>query len=149
MVGFNRRFSPLTQKMKSLLESVREPKSFIITINAGAVPREHWTRDPRTGGGRIIGEACHFVDLVRFLAGRPISGVQVTGVGGGADAVSFTLRFEDRSFATVNYLDNGPNSFPKERIEVFTAMPSGAGKFQEAGRLQLARIQASEPVAPG
>ena len=121
MVGFNRRFSPLTQKMKSLLESVREPKSFIITINAGAVPREHWTRDPRTGGGRIIGEACHFVDLVRFLAGRPISGVQVTGVGGGADAVSFTLRFEDRSFATVNYLDNGPNSFPKERIEVFTA----------------------------
>ncbi len=120
MVGFNRRFSPLTQKMKSLLQDVAEPKCFILTINAGAVPAEHWTRDRRAGGGRIIGEACHFVDLARFLAGCPISGV-LTTAGAGAEAVSFTLRFEDGSFATVNYLDNGGNSFPKERIEVFTA----------------------------
>ena len=121
MVGFNRRFSPLTQKMKSLLDRVVEPKCFIVTVNAGAVPAEHWTRDPQAGGGRIIGEACHFVDLVRFLAGRPISGVQVTSAGAGLEAASFTLRFDGGSFATINYLDNGPNSFPKERIEVFTA----------------------------
>jgi predicted dehydrogenase len=121
MVGFNRRFSPLTQKMKSLLQGVAEPKCFIMTINAGAVPTDHWTRDRRAGGGRIIGEACHFVDLARFLAGCPITGIQTTGIGAGAEAVSFTLRFEDGSFAAVNYLDNGPNCFPKERIEVFTA----------------------------
>jgi predicted dehydrogenase len=120
MVDFNRRFSPLTQKMKSLLENTRGFKSFIITVNAGALPREHWTRDPKSGGGRIIGEACHFVDLARFLAGQVITGVQVTGSGEGSDTVSFSLRFEDGSFATVNYLDSGPNSFPKERIEVFT-----------------------------
>jgi predicted dehydrogenase/threonine dehydrogenase-like Zn-dependent dehydrogenase len=119
MVGFNRRFSPLTQQMKSLLGSVGEPKCFIVTVNAGAVAPEHWSRDAQAGGGRIIGEACHFVDLVRFLAGRPISGVQVTGAG--AEAASFTLRFEDGSIATVNYLDNGARSYPKERIEVFTA----------------------------
>jgi len=121
MVGFNRRFSPLTQKMKSLLQGVAEPKCFIVTVNAGAVPADHWTRDRGAGGGRIIGEACHFVDLARFLAGCPISGVQTTGTGAGAEAVSFTLSFEDGSFATVNYLDNGGNSFPKERVEVFTA----------------------------
>ena len=120
MVGFNRRFSPLTQKMKSLLGGVGEPKCFVVTVNASAVPAEHWIRDPRVGGGRVVGEACHFVDLVRFLAGRPISGVQVTAVSGG-EAVSFTLRFEDGSFATVNYVGNGARSFPKERIEVFTA----------------------------
>jgi predicted dehydrogenase/threonine dehydrogenase-like Zn-dependent dehydrogenase len=119
MTGFNRRFSPLTQKMKSLLQTVAEPKSIVMTINAGAVPAEHWTRDRRAGGGRIIGEACHFVDLARFLAGYPISGVQTTGAGG--ESASFTLRFEDGSVAAINYLDNGGNSYPKERIEVFTA----------------------------
>jgi predicted dehydrogenase len=121
MVGFNRRFSPLTQKLKALLGDVSEPKCIIITVNAGAVPADHWTRDRRAGGGRIIGEACHFVDLARFLAGSPISGFQAAGIGGGAEAVSFILRFEDGSTAAVNYLDNGGNSFPKERVEVFAA----------------------------
>jgi predicted dehydrogenase len=121
MVGFNRRFSPLTQKMKSLLGGIGEPKCFVITVNAGAVPAGHWIRDPRVGGGRVVGEVCHFVDLARFLAGRPISGVHVTTTGAPGGSVSFTLRFEDGSFATVNYLENGARSFPKERIEVFTA----------------------------
>ncbi|MBV8362615.1 MAG: Gfo/Idh/MocA family oxidoreductase, partial [Deltaproteobacteria bacterium] len=121
MVGFNRRFSPLTQKLKNLLDNTPGTKSFIITVNAGEVPREHWTRDLRTGGGRVIGEVCHFVDLARFLAGRIITGVQATGSGESSESVCFTLRFEDGSFASINYLDNGPNSFPKERIEVFTA----------------------------
>jgi predicted dehydrogenase len=120
MVGFNRRFSSLTQKMKALLEGVAEPKCFIVTVNAGAVSPEHWTRDRRAGGGRIIGEACHFVDLVRYLAGCPIAGAQATGAGAGAEAASFTLRFEDGSFAAINYLGNGANSFAKERVEVFT-----------------------------
>jgi predicted dehydrogenase/threonine dehydrogenase-like Zn-dependent dehydrogenase len=121
MAGFNRRFSPLTQRMKSLLQGVAEPKCFIVTVNAGVVPPAHWTRDRRAGGGRIVGEACHFVDLARFLAGCRIAGFQAASVGAGGDAVSFTLRFEDGSLATVNYLDNGANSFPKERIEVFAA----------------------------
>jgi predicted dehydrogenase/threonine dehydrogenase-like Zn-dependent dehydrogenase len=121
MVGFNRRFSPLTQKLKTLLRDVNEPKCIIITVNAGTVPADHWTRDRQAGGGRIVGEACHFVDLARFLAGSSISGFQAACIGGGSEAGSFTLRFENGSIATVNYLDNGGNSFPKERIEVFTA----------------------------
>ncbi len=121
MVGFNRRFSPLTRKMKALLGTVCEPKCFIITVNAGAVPAGHWTRDARAGGGRIIGEACHFVDLARYLAGGPIVAVQTARAGGGLEAASFTLRFADGSIAAVNYLDNGGKSFAKERVEVFTA----------------------------
>jgi predicted dehydrogenase/threonine dehydrogenase-like Zn-dependent dehydrogenase len=121
MVGFNRRFSPLTQKMKSLLQGVADPKCFIVTVNAGAVAPDHWTRDRQAGGGRIIGETCHFVDLVRFLAGYPIESVQTSRMRGAGDAVCVTLAFEDGSVATIQYLDNGGNSFPKERIEAFTA----------------------------
>jgi len=125
MVGFNRRFSPLVQKMKDLLMGINEPKSFIMTVNAGAIPPDHWTQDSKVGGGRIIGEACHFVDLLRFLASSPIEGYQVTYMGkaSGArvrgDKASFTLRFADGSFGTVHYLANGHKSFPKERLEVF------------------------------
>ncbi|ALN81521.1 bi-domain-containing oxidoreductase [Lysobacter antibioticus] len=127
MVGFNRRFAPQVQKMRSLLAGVREPKSFVMTVNAGAIPADHWTQDSQLGGGRLIGEACHFVDLLRFLADSPIVGHQLTAVGNvpGAgirsDRVSFTLSFADGSFGTVHYLANGDKSFPKERLEVFTA----------------------------
>jgi predicted dehydrogenase/threonine dehydrogenase-like Zn-dependent dehydrogenase len=125
MVGFNRRFAPQVRKIKTLLDGTREPKAFIMTVNAGAIPASHWTQDPDVGGGRIIGEACHFIDLLRFLAGHPIVGVQTASVGGGAggdvpaDRVSFTLSFGDGSIGTVHYLANGPRSFPKERLEVF------------------------------
>jgi len=127
MVGFNRRFSPLVAKAKTLLGAVSEPKSFIMTVNAGAIPADHWTQDPKVGGGRVIGEACHFIDLLRYLADSPVSGVQVTGIGRApgvevrSDKVSFTLSFEDGSFGTVHYLANGHKSFPKERLEVFTS----------------------------
>ncbi|MBN7136250.1 dehydrogenase [Lysobacter enzymogenes] len=127
MVGFNRRFAPQVQKMHQLLAGVREPKSFVMTVNAGAIPAEHWTQDPQAGGGRLIGEACHFVDLLRFLAGAPIVGHQLTavgnvpGVGIRSDRVSFNLSFADGSFGTVHYLANGHKSFPKERLEVFAA----------------------------
>ena len=124
MVGFNRRFAPQVQKIKTLLAGVREPKSFVMTVNAGAIPAEHWTQDPEVGGGRIIGEACHFIDLLRFLAGAPIVSVRVAvlgtqGQGMRADKVSFTLCFADGSIGTVHYLSNGHKSFPKERLEVF------------------------------
>jgi predicted dehydrogenase len=127
MVGFNRRFAPHVQRMKSLLAGVREPKVFVMTVNAGAIPAAHWTQDPVVGGGRIIGEGCHFIDLLRFLAGAPIAEVQATAMGRGAgvavpeDKVSFTLKFTNGSFGTVHYLANGDRSFPKERLEVFCA----------------------------
>ncbi|MCP9448394.1 MAG: bi-domain-containing oxidoreductase, partial [Nitrospira sp.] len=126
MVGFNRRFAPQIQKMKALLSAVREPKSFVMTVNAGAIPSDHWTQDPDVGGGRIIGEACHFVDLERFLAGAPIESLQVQaqgrrGQGPAADQVTMTLRFADGSMGTIHYLSNGHKSFPKERLEVFCA----------------------------
>jgi predicted dehydrogenase/threonine dehydrogenase-like Zn-dependent dehydrogenase len=127
MVGFNRRFAPQVQKMKTLLASVQEPKSFIMTMNAGAIPPNHWTQDPAVGGGRIIGEACHFIDLMRHLAGSPIVSVQARrmgdapGVSVTEDKASITLGFEDGSFGTILYLANGAASFPKERVEVFAA----------------------------
>jgi predicted dehydrogenase len=127
MVGFNRRFSPQVQKMKLLLQAVKEPKSFIMTMNAGAIAVNHWTQDNAVGGGRIIGEACHFIDLMRFLAGSPIVSTQTRRMGDTPgvqiteDKASITLGFEDGSFGTILYLANGASSFPKERIEVFVA----------------------------
>ncbi len=127
MVGFNRRFAPQVQKIKALLTSVKEPKSFIMTMNAGAIPADHWTQDLAVGGGRLVGEACHLIDLMRYLAGSPIVTVQVQRMGKAPgvtivnDKASITLGFEDGSFGTIHYLANGAASFPKERIEVFTA----------------------------
>jgi predicted dehydrogenase len=125
MVGFNRRFAPHILKVKELLAAVSQPKSFILTVNAGAIPREHWTQDSEAGGGRIVGEACHFIDLLRFLVGSPITEVQGMMIGEGAavrdDKATFSLRFENGSFGTVHYLANGHKSFPKERLEVFCA----------------------------
>lgn len=126
MVGFNRRFAPQVQKIKTLLESVTEPRSFIMTINAGTIPADHWTQDMKVGGRRIIGEGCHFIDLLRFLADSPITGVNATMLGNPSgtaitdDKVTFTLSFENGSFGTVHYLANGHKSFPKERLEIFS-----------------------------
>ncbi|HUJ53995.1 MAG TPA: bi-domain-containing oxidoreductase [Steroidobacteraceae bacterium] len=125
MVGFNRRFAPHAQRVKALLAAVREPKVFILTVNAGAVPAEHWTQDHASGGGRIIGEACHFIDLLRFLAGAPVAGFKASCIGGDAthreDKASITLEFTDGSIGTIHYAANGHRSFPKERLEVFCA----------------------------
>jgi len=125
MVGFNRRFSAHVKKIKQLLTGVSEPKSFIMTVNAGAIPADHWTQDKAVGGGRIIGEGCHFIDLLRFLADAEIVSVQAMMMGEGVgirdDKVTITLGFADGSFGTVHYLSNGSKSFPKERLEVFCA----------------------------
>jgi predicted dehydrogenase len=127
MVGFNRRFAPHTQKMKSLLKAVKEPKVFIMTMNAGAISAQHWTQDPLIGGGRIIGEACHFVDLMRYLAGCEIVSIKAQCMGPSSymavleDKAVITLGFADGSLGTIHYLANGAPAFPKERIEVFAA----------------------------
>jgi len=111
--------------VKRLLNGVSEPKTFVMTVNAGNIPAEHWTQDRMIGGGRIIGEGCHFVDLLRFLSGSPIVAVQAMMIGAAArgtsrdDKATFTIGFADGSFGTVHYLANGHKSFPKERLEVF------------------------------
>jgi len=125
MVGFNRRFAPQIVKLRELLSSVSEPKSFVLIVNAGEIPADHWVQDREQGGGRIIGEGCHFVDLLRFLAGSPICRVHAVMMGNAAglsvrdDKASITLEFEGGSFGTVHYLANGHRSYPKERLEVF------------------------------
>lgn len=132
MVGFNRRFSPLIGKMKELLDSVKAPRVFCYTCNAGWIPADHWTQDPAVGGGRIVGEACHFIDLVRYLAGSPVRSFHVSRLGGstsseeGADTAVIDLEFQNGSIATIQYLANGGKSFPKERLEVF----AGGGVLQ-------------------
>jgi predicted dehydrogenase/threonine dehydrogenase-like Zn-dependent dehydrogenase len=125
MVGFNRRFAPLVVKMKALLAPVAAPKAIVYTVNAGAIAPEHWTQDRAVGGGRIVGEACHFIDLARFLVGHPIVEARITTMGRHPllavveDKATITLSFADGSIATVHYLANGGKRFPKERIEVF------------------------------
>lgn len=123
MVGFNRRFSPFVVRMKSLLAVRQTPKAFVFTVNSGSIPKTHWVQDQDIGGGRIIGEACHFIDLLRFLAGaRIVHAEAVFAEGAGAecgDIGSINLRFADGSIGAVHYLANGSKSFPKERLEVF------------------------------
>ena len=121
MVGYNRRFAPHIVKMKALLDAKKQPKSFIFTINAGDIPADHWAQDPEVGGGRIIGEACHFIDLMRFLSGSPINEWSVQRMGNDTlkDKVTINLKFKDGSFGSIHYLANGSKRFPKERIEVF------------------------------
>lgn len=122
MVGFNRRFAAHVQRMHQLLASITGPKSFVMTVNAGAIPAEHWTQDPAVGGGRIIGEACHFIDLLRFLADAPFTGWERMDMDSRTgDTVTIQLRFGDGSIGTVHYFANGSKSFPKERLEVFAA----------------------------
>jgi predicted dehydrogenase len=127
MVGFNRRWAPLVVRMKGLLDSVSASKSIVITVNAGAIPAGHWTQDSEKGGGRIVGEACHFIDLMRFLAGHPITAIHAQAMPAASgeaitdDKVFILIDFADGSHGVINYLANGAASFPKERIEVFTA----------------------------
>ena len=122
MVGFNRRFAPQVRKISSLLKGVTGSKSFVMTVNAGTIAAEHWTQDPEVGGGRIIGEACHFIDLLRFLAGSRITSHHVTKMDSQrGDSLTISLKFDDGSMGVVHYLANGSKAFPKERLEVFAA----------------------------
>ena len=122
-VGFNRRFAPLGVDLSNFLAGRTEPLHTHYRINAGYIPLNHWTQDPETGGGRIIGEGCHFVDFITFLVGAaPISVSALALPDNGKyrqDNVSMTFAFPDGSVGVVDYLASGDKSFPKERLEVF------------------------------
>jgi predicted dehydrogenase/threonine dehydrogenase-like Zn-dependent dehydrogenase len=127
MVGYNRRFAPQVVRMKELLRGRPGPKAFVATMNAGAIPADHWVHDAAEGGGRIVGEACHYIDLLRHLAGSPIVSHSVALMRAPtADTATITLRFEDGSLGSVHYFANGSKAFPKERVEVF----AGGGVLQ-------------------
>jgi predicted dehydrogenase len=123
LTGFNRRFAPLAQSLSSFFLHSSEPKYIHYRVNAGPIPLNHWTQDPAIGGGRIIGEGCHFVDFITFLVGAaPVSVTAHALPDGGKyreDNVSMTFMFPDGSIGIVDYLANGDKSFPKERVEVF------------------------------
>jgi polar amino acid transport system substrate-binding protein len=129
MAGFNRRFSPLAQEAKAVFANRDTPLSILYRVNAGHLPKEHWTQDPVEGGGRIVGEVCHFVDLMQFLTGAPPVSVFAESVNArspkivDADSVFITLRFADGSNGAIAYLSEGDKSLAKERIEIF-----GGGK---------------------
>jgi len=124
-VGFNRRFAPLAQKMKQFLDERKEPLIAHYRVNAGYIPLNHWTHDPEQGGGRLIGEGCHFIDFITYLVGAAPSNVTVRGLPDAGrykeDNLSITLAFPDGSLGLVSYLANGDKAFPKERVEAFSA----------------------------
>lgn len=121
-VGFNRRFSPFAEKLKSLLGD--GPKNIVATMNAGFIPAEMWVHDMEIGGGRIIGEACHFIDLCSYIAGSRVVSVCMNAMGENplenTDNASILLRYENGSNAVINYFANGSKSYAKERVEVFS-----------------------------
>jgi len=123
MVGFNRRFSPCTKRIKGLLLNRKEPLCMSMIVNAGFIPSDHWTQDPEVGGGRIIGEACHFIDLLRFIADSPIDTVHAISTSGhpstDSDKMVIMLTFKDGSIGTVHYFANGSKEYPKEKLEIF------------------------------
>ena len=125
MVGFNRRYAPLIEAMKVQLDLISEPKVVTITVNAGNLPPEHWTRDPSVGGGRILGEACHHVDLLMHLMNTPVETVKGLRVRSPAartvDSATILFGFGDGSIGSIQYLENGHPGVSKERVEVFAS----------------------------
>lgn len=123
-VGFNRRFAPLAGLLNSFLSNHTEPMHVHYRVNANYLPLNHWTQDPAQGGGRIIGEACHFIDFISFLVGSSPANVSAFGLPDNGkyneDNVSMTFTFPDGSIGVLDYLSNGDKSYPKERVEVFS-----------------------------
>ena len=118
-VGFNRRFAPLAVRLRAALAAQSGPRRFTVEINAGRLPANHWTLDPRQGGGRIVGEACHFVDLLRFLSGGAIATAHcLSRDGDGQDGGCFEMKFANGDIAALNYRTDLPAHLPKERVDV-------------------------------
>ncbi len=125
MVGFNRRFAPHAIRARELLSGRSQPIAIDMLVNAGELPAEHWQQDAEQGGGRIIGEGCHFIDLALFLIGRPIATVSAVMFGPQAgrareDKMTIAMSFADGSIATVHYWANGPRAYPKETVTIFS-----------------------------
>lgn len=119
MVGFNRRFAPQVRAIANVV-SGRGPMALTMTVNAGPVAPDSWLHDPEQGGGRIVGEVCHFIDLLRYIVGASISDLQATAMAAQTDdTAAVTMEFEDGSIASINYFANGHSRVPKERLEVF------------------------------
>jgi polar amino acid transport system substrate-binding protein len=125
MVGFNRRFSPLALAAKEFFKDAQTPLSINYRVNAGRIPKGHWIQDPGEGGGRIIGEVCHFIDLMQYLTGAVTTRVFAEAIAGrsedvvSADSVFITLRFADGSNGSIAYLAEGDKAVEKERVEIF------------------------------
>jgi predicted dehydrogenase/threonine dehydrogenase-like Zn-dependent dehydrogenase len=123
-VGFNRRFAPLSKELIKFLDGGKEPLIANFRVNAGALPLNHWLHDPVIGGGRLLGEGCHFIDYLIFLVGAPPVAVSAQALPDGGqyrqDNVQVTLRFADGSLGTLTYLANGDRAVSKERVEVFS-----------------------------
>ncbi|MFB9845315.1 bi-domain-containing oxidoreductase [Mucilaginibacter ginsenosidivorans] len=121
-VGFNRRFSPHIQKIKQLVGNTQ--MNIIATMNAGHIPPNVWVHDMNVGGGRIIGEACHFIDLITFLTGSKVKAVMMNSMGtdphDNTDNATILLKYENGSTGVINYFANGSKEYSKERIEVYT-----------------------------
>lgn len=122
MIGFNRRFSPHTKKIKSLLGNA--PMNIVATMNAGAIPSDVWVHDMAVGGGRIIGEACHYLDLMVYISGSKIKSVCMNALGTNpsenTDNASILVKMENGSTGVVNYFSNGSKSYAKEKLEIFS-----------------------------
>ena len=125
MVGFNRRFAPHSVALKRALQHRGQPMTVQISMNAGYIPSDSWVHDPQVGGGRIIGEGCHLIDLAMYFVGHAITSVYAVMMGDQAghlreDKMTIALSFADGSIANINYWANGGKSYPKERVEVFS-----------------------------
>ena len=123
-VGFNRRFAPLAIQMKKALGNDETPVNIIATMNAGFIPKDVWVHDMQVGGGRIIGEACHYIDLCSYLSGSKVVSVCINAMGKNpeenTDNASILLKYENGSNAVINYFANGSKSYSKERVEVYS-----------------------------
>jgi predicted dehydrogenase/threonine dehydrogenase-like Zn-dependent dehydrogenase len=141
MVGFNRRLASLAIRMKNFLKEVREPLAIHYRVNAGFLPADHWLNDPQQGGGRIVGEVCHFVDFLSFLtASSPVEVETRSLMNPGRysnDNVVCSLRFANGSQGTISYLANGDKSYSKERVEVFGG--GNVAVLEDFRRLELVR----------
>jgi predicted dehydrogenase len=125
----------MATKMKAFVDRMNGPLAMHYRINAGALPADHWVNDPEQGGGRIVGEVCHFVDFLMFLVGAPALEVETRTLDGSAENVVLSLRFANGSHGTISYLANGDRSFSKERVEVFGG--SAVAVLEDFRRLEL------------
>jgi polar amino acid transport system substrate-binding protein len=144
-VGFNRRFAPMTVRMQEVFAGRKSPVTLHYRVNAGALPSGNWYTAPEIGGGRIVGEACHFVDFAKFIVGRPVREVTARATAESRDDVVVMLHFDDGSVATISYVTSGPSAYPKEYVEVLGA--DKACVIDDFQRFSLCHGRRKEEVA--